>query len=169
MKQNIVLIGIMGCGKSTLGKELAKQLDMTFVDMDEIIETEAEMTITELFSRFGESCFRDKETALCRRLSQEQGLIISTGGGIIGRPENMEALKSTGYVIFLDRDPNLILRTIDSTNRPMIRDNPQRLLELHAQRLPLYRNYADLIFNNDSTLHAAITSLVASLEREKKR
>ena len=159
MKQNIVLIGIMGCGKTSLGKELAKRLSMTFIDMDEKIETEAGMTITEMFSQFGESYFRDQETKLCHHLSEQSGLVISTGGGIVGRPENMEALSHTGQILFLDRDPEIILRTIDASNRPMIRENPQRLLELHQQRLPLYRTYADLIVTNNGTLDEALASL----------
>ena len=159
MKQNIVLIGIMGCGKTSLGKELAKRLSMTFIDMDEKIETEAGMTITEMFSQFGESYFRDQETKLCHRLSKQSGLVISTGGGIVGRPENMEVLSHTGQILFLDRDPEIILRTIDASNRPMIRENPQRLLELHQQRLPLYQKYADLIVTNNGTLDEALASL----------
>jgi len=159
MKQNIVLIGIMGCGKTSLGKELAKHLSMTFVDMDEWIEAEAKMTITEMFAQWGESYFRDQETELCHRLSEQSGLVISTGGGIVGRPENMEALGRTGQILFLDRDPQIILRTIDTSNRPMIRENPQRLLELHQQRLPLYRKYADLIVTNNGTLDEAMASL----------
>ena len=159
MKQNIVLIGIMGCGKTSLGKELANRLSMTFIDMDEKIETEAGMTITEMFSQFGESYFRDQETELCHRLSKQSGLVISTGGGIVGRPENMEALGRTGHILFLDRDPEIILRTIDASNRPMIRENPQRLLELHQQRLPLYQKYSDLIVTNNGTLDEALASL----------
>ena len=85
MKDNIVLIGIMGCGKSSLGKQLAKRLSKTFVDMDAVIEKEAGMTITQMFETFGEPYFRDKETELCRRLSKQTGLVISTGGGIVGR------------------------------------------------------------------------------------
>ena len=95
MKKNIVLVGILGCGKSSLGKKLAKRLSMEYVDMDAVIEEEAQMTITDMFARFGESYFRDKETELCRRLARRQGLVISTGGGVIQRPENMEALKET--------------------------------------------------------------------------
>ena len=159
MKQNIVLIGIMGCGKTSLGKELANRLSMTFIDMDEKIETEAGMTITEMFSQFGESYFRDQETKLCHRLSKQSGLVISTGGGIVGRPENMEVLSHTGQILFLDRDPEIILHTIDASNRPMIRENPQRLLELHQQRLPLYQKYSDLIVTNNGTLDEALASL----------
>ncbi|MBQ8588840.1 MAG: shikimate kinase [Firmicutes bacterium] len=167
MKDNIVLTGIMGCGKTSLGKELADRLSMTFVDMDAIIEEESNMTISEMFSMYGEPYFRDRETELCHRLSDQTGLVISTGGGIIGREENMNALGRTGSVIFIDRDPNIIIRTIDASNRPMIRDNPQRLLELHAQRLPFYQKYADMIFPNNGTLEEAINSLMIQLKKGK--
>ena len=164
MKDNIVLIGIMGCGKTSLGKQLAKRLSMTFVDMDKLIEQEAGMTITQMFEQFGESYFRDKETELCQRLSSQTGLVISTGGGIIGREENMAFLGRTGRVVFLDRDPNIIIKTINASNRPLIRDNPQRLLEIHAQRLPLYRKYSDLTIPNNRSFREAITALMDNLK-----
>lgn len=169
MKDNIVLTGIMGCGKTTLGRLLADRLSMTFVDMDALIEEEMQMTIIELFTQFGEPYFRDKETELCHRLAKRSGLVISTGGGIIGREENMKALGRSGQIVFVDRDPKIIIETIDASNRPLIRDNPRRLLELHAQRLPLYRKYADLIFTNNTTIDNAIVSLMTLLQNNEKR
>ena len=154
MKKNIVLVGILGCGKSSLGKKLAKRLSMEYVDMDAVIEEEAQMTITDMFARFGEPFFRDKETELCRRLARRHGLVISTGGGVIQRPENIEALKETGLVVFVDRSPWTIIETIDVSNRPLLRENPQRLFELYARRLPLYRKYADVIFSASGHGHS---------------
>ena len=169
MKDNIVLIGIMGCGKSSLGKQLAKRLSLTFVDMDAMIEKEAGMTISQMFEEFGESYFRDKETELCHRLSGQSGLVISTGGGIIGREENMTALSESGRIIFIDRDPQIIIRTINAEKRPLIRDNPQRLLEIHAQRLPLYRKYADITVTNNGTFREALQRLTSAVTKYNKR
>ena len=163
MKKNIILVGILGCGKSSLGKKLAKRLSMEYVDMDAVIEEEAQMTITDMFARFGEPYFRDKETELCRRLARRHGLVISTGGGVVQRPENMEALKETGLVVFVDRSPWTIIETIDVSNRPLLRENPQRLFELYARRLPLYRKYADVIFKNRGSLRQAAVTLMREL------
>ena len=169
MKDNIFLIGIMGCGKSSLGKQLAKRLSMTFVDMDAVIEKEAGMTITQMFETFGEPYFRDKETELCRRLSKQTGLVISTGGGIVGREENMTVLGETGTIIFIDRNPSIIIRTINAEKRPLIRDNPQRLLDIHKQRLPLYRKYADRIVPNNRSFREAINRLMADITENSER
>ena len=169
MKDNIVLIGIMGCGKSSLGKQAAKRLGMTFVDMDARIEQEAGMTISQMFETFGETYFRDKETELCHRLSTQSGLVISTGGGIVGREENMEALRKTGRIIFIDRDPEIIVKTINAAKRPLIRDNPQRLFEIHQQRLPLYRKYADLTLSNNRSFYEAIRRLMAEIKKCSKQ
>ena len=169
MKDNIVLIGIMGCGKSSLGKQLAKRLSMTFVDMDALIEKEAGMTITQMFSDFGEPYFRDKETELCHRLAGQSNLVISTGGGIVGREENMTALSESSRVVFIDRDPQIIIKTINAEKRPLIRDNPQRLLEIHTQRLPLYRKYADITVKNNGTFREAIQRLTSAVTRYNKR
>ena len=103
-KENIVLIGMPSCGKSTLAREIATLTGRTLIDTDENIEKDAKMTIPEIFETYGEKYFRDLESKLIASLSQSQGLIISTGGGAVLRSENVENLKKNGVVCFLDRD-----------------------------------------------------------------
>ena len=91
---NLVLIGMPGCGKSTIGKKTAKEIGKTFVDLDKEIEKEAKMTIPEIFERYGESRFREIEQEVCARIAKEHGQVISCGGGIIKNAENMEKLQA---------------------------------------------------------------------------
>lgn len=134
---NLVLIGVMGSGKTSVGRMLARRLKLQFVDMDAEIE-EKHGAITGIFEREGEECFRDIESAMARELADRAGLVISTGGGIVKRSENMEALKRTGLVLFLDRPVSTILKKLDVSHRPLLRDNPQRLHDIFSERYPLY-------------------------------
>lgn len=134
---NIILTGIMGCGKTTVGHMLGKRLNMKFMDMDEEIEQE-HGTITGIFEREGEAHFRDIESAMALKLANLDALVISTGGGIVKRSENMEVLKKTGLVFFLDRPTEIILKKLDVSHRPLIRDNPLKLHDILAERYPLY-------------------------------
>ena len=101
---NLVLIGMPGSGKSTVGKILSKMLCMPLVDTDALVEQTAGKTIPELFAQEGERAFRDRETAAARQAAKLDNTVIATGGGIILRPENMEALAATGLIFFRDRD-----------------------------------------------------------------
>lgn len=101
MKQNIVLIGMMGCGKTTVGKRLSEQLNMPFIDTDVLIE-ETYGPIPKLFER-GEDYFRDAESKIISEIASFEGAVISTGGGVVLREENVKALKEKGFLIFIDR------------------------------------------------------------------
>ena len=147
--KNIVLIGFMGCGKSTVGRELQQRLGYPLVDMDHAIEERAGKPITAIFADDGEPAFRDMETALLRELNDPQAprRIISTGGGVVGRAENRVLLKDLGYVVWLYAPPATVLeRTSKNRNRPLLRtDNPAAKIEaLMAEREPLYQETAHL-------------------------
>jgi shikimate kinase len=149
LPENIVLIGIMGCGKSTVGRELQQRLGYRLVDMDHEIERIAGKPITAIFEEDGEECFREMETRLLRELaaSPDQQRIISTGGGVIGREENRHMLRDLGYVVWLDAPPRVILeRTGKSRNRPLLltQDPAEKLGKLMEQRAPLYQETASL-------------------------
>lgn len=139
--RNIVLIGIMGCGKTTIGAILAERLGRPFLDMDACI-TERHGPIPELFAR-GENVFRDVESAMAAELGARQGLILSTGGGVVLREENMVSLKQNGFVIFLDRPVADIIETVDTTTRPLLAEGAEKLHALMAVRYPLYLKHAD--------------------------
>lgn len=149
MKQrmgNIVLIGMPGTGKSLIGKLLAELTGKTLQDTDAKIEEEAKMTIPEIFEKEGESGFRDRESAICKKLGKERNLIIATGGGAILRPENVDALRQNGTLVHTTRS----IDKLPTRGRPLSK-NIETLKKMEAQRMPLYKAAADIIFRNNYT------------------
>jgi len=145
-KQSLVLIGMPSCGKTTLGKLLSKELGKTFVDTDDEIVKAANMPIPEIFEKFGEEYFRDLEAKVVAELSTKQGLVIATGGGVILRRENVEALKQNGSIIFIDRPLDLLITTDD---RPL--SSSRELLEKrYYERYATYCLSCDVRINADS-------------------
>jgi len=146
---NIVLIGFMGCGKTTIGRELRRLLGYPLADMDAIIEQRAGKPITRIFAEDGETAFRDLESGLLAELAgaEQPAQIIATGGGVVSRPENRVTLQRLGYVVWLIAPPNVIhSRTRHSNERPLLHgeDPITRISELLAQREPWYRQCAHL-------------------------
>ena len=144
--ENIYLIGLMGVGKTTIGKQLAKALQRPFYDSDRVIEDSMGVDIPTIFSYEGENGFREREQAVIRQLTGLSGVVMATGGGSIIRAENREALKSSGFVVYLQCSIDKILyRTRHDTQRPLLRtENPrQRLQTLLTQREPFYLECAD--------------------------
>lgn len=121
MKENIVLIGFMGVGKTSLGRLLAARLGRPFVDLDEKIESDAGMTIPEIFERHGESYFRELEKIAVRETAARKNIVIATGGGTVKDAENVRLLKSSGVLICLTTDPKEILRRTERKGeRPVL-------------------------------------------------
>ncbi|MBO5358953.1 MAG: shikimate 5-dehydrogenase [Clostridia bacterium] len=148
-KQSLVLIGMPSCGKTTLGKLLSKELGKTFVDTDDEIVKAANMPIPEIFEKFGEEYFRDLEAKVVAELSAKQGLVIATGGGVILRRENVEALKQNGSIIFIDRPLDLLITTDD---RPL--SSSRELLEKrYYERYATYCLSCDVRINADSDIN----------------
>ena len=161
---NLVLIGMPGSGKSTVGKILSKMLCMPLVDTDALVEQTAGKTIPELFAQEGESAFRDRETAAARQAAKLDNTVIATGGGIILRPENMEALAATGLIFFRDRDLEDIVGE-DHMGRPLVGKDPDKLRILYTQRIDLYRKYAQYTISDTKTAEEA-AARIAALYRE---
>lgn len=145
-KTNIVLIGLMGAGKTTVGKRLSALLGMAFTDCDENIERSFGK-ISDLFLK-GEQHFRDLESRIVKSLSMLDNIIISTGGGVVLRPENMEALRKKGVVFYLKRPVEDIIKTVDLADRPLVRDDPEKLYKILAEREHLYLKYSDHIIDS---------------------
>ena len=143
---NIVLIGMPGTGKSIIGKLLAELTGKTLQDTDAKIEEEAEMTIPEIFEKEGEAGFRDRESAICKKLGRERNLIIATGGGAILRPENIDALRQNGTLVHITRS----IDKLPTRGRPLSK-NIEALKKMEAQRMPLYKSAADITFRNNYT------------------
>lgn len=149
MKQqmgNIVLIGMPGTGKSLIGKFLAELTGKTLQDTDAKIEEEAKMTIPEIFEKEGEAGFRDRESAVCKKLGKERNLVIATGGGAILRPENVDALRQNGTLVHITRS----IDKLPTRGRPLSK-NIETLKKMEAQRMPLYKAAADITFRNNYT------------------
>ena len=151
MGKNIVLIGMPGCGKTTLGKILNKELSMEFYDMDNYIERKTDKKISELFEK-GENYFRDIESLACEELSKNKNVIISTGGGVIKIKENIDFLKENGIVIFIDRSVDDIIGDVDISKRPLLKEGKEKVLKLYEERYLLYKNYADEIVVNNKNI-----------------
>lgn len=150
--QNIILIGFMGCGKSTVGRELKRILHEPWIDTDQLIEQRAGCSITDIFATRGEEGFRQMETDVLQDLlSQiETSTVISTGGGAVLREENREILQKLGYVVWLRADAELIYqRTKKNRDRPILQTPDPRAVirELLATREPIYRQCAHLVID----------------------
>lgn len=161
---NVYLVGLMGAGKTSVGRILARRLNKVFVDSDHEIEGRTGVRIPVIFEIEGEAGFRRREAAVVQELVAQHGIVLATGGGAVLDAGTRRALHDTGTVVYLRADPKeLWMRTRHDRNRPLLRtENPLgRLEELYRQRDPLYREVAHLIVD---TGNQAIRSLVNRLE-----
>jgi len=146
-----VLIGLMGCGKSSVGRRLSERLNMPLIDLDDYIVEHAGINIPEIFERLGEEAFRDMESkALAETI--EKRAILASGGGVVLREANRQMLKSHPPVIWLKAAPEYLAKRIaGDANRPLIanQDTLKRLSALAAERYPLYEECADLVIDRD--------------------
>lgn len=150
---SIVLIGMPGCGKTTVGRALAEKLGRTFVDLDEEIVRRAGMPIPEIFAREGEAGFRERESALVREFGERTGLVVSTGGGVVTRRENYIPLKQNGLLLHLRRDP----AALPTDGRPLSQATAPE--ELWRRRAPLYAAFADGEIDNNGTLAGTLEQI----------
>ncbi len=145
---NIILIGIMGCGKTTVGKILAEKLNRKFIDLDEEIEKNTSMKISDIFDTYGEEYFRKIEEQTAEKFSNTNDLIISTGGGIVTKENAINCLKKNGTVIFIKRNLNEIIKCC-LKDRPLLKENPEAIFEIMKKRKNLYEKYSDFSVEND--------------------
>ncbi|WP_271197765.1 shikimate kinase AroK [Pseudomonas turukhanskensis] len=150
--RNLILVGPMGAGKSTIGRLLAKELRLSFKDSDKEIEQRTGANIPWIFDVEGEAGFREREQAVIGELCELDGVVLATGGGAVLRPENRSALRAGGRVVYLHTSVDQQLdRTSRDRNRPLLRTaNPGKVLaDLMRIRDPLYREIADVIIETD--------------------
>ena len=143
--KNIVLIGMMGCGKTTVGTLLARRLGMTLADTDQLIEAREGRSIPEIFAREGEEHFRALESALARELAGQEGLVVACGGGLPLREEAISPLWESGVVFWLFRDPGELYDSLDTAQCPLAQAGRAAFLERYAQREPIYRRWAHYV------------------------
>ena len=149
MDRNIVLIGLMGSGKTTLGKLLSLKLEMDFIDTDVLIEKEAKKTINEIFEMYGETLFRKLETKTIKTVSKYSDKVISTGGGAVENPKNMENLKKNSVLFYLYAPANeLYDRVKNDKHRPLLKThNPVATLKHLLKKREQFYNQADFVIN----------------------
>ena len=148
--KNIVLIGFMGCGKTTIGKELAKNINFNFVDTDCLIENKENLYIEQIFNIFGEQYFRKLEKQVYIGVSNLKSSVISTGGGCVKDKENIYHLKKSGTIIYLKATPDQIYENIKHNDtRPLLKgkDKLNAIYSLLDEREHLYNKYADIVFD----------------------
>lgn len=169
---NLILVGMMGSGKTTVGRALAKHMGRPFVDSDEEIQKRTGVTVTHIFDVEGEAGFRQREMAVIRDLLECSDMVLATGGGVVLAEQNRELLGQNGIVIYLRASVHdLWQRTRHDRNRPLLQtDDPHaRLTELYQQRDPLYRQVADIVVQSTKQSVQALTlHLVDEIERFRK-
>lgn len=167
-KRNIFLIGPMGAGKSTIGRQLAQMLNMDFLDSDTVIEERAGADIDWIFDLEGEEGFRKREEKIINELTQSQGLVLSTGGGSVMSKDNRNALSARGIVVYLETGiDKQFERTQRDKKRPLLQteDPYQVLVELAKVRNPLYAEIADItIQTNDQTAKVVATQIIDMMD-----
>lgn len=168
MKDNIILIGFMGCGKTSVGIRLSYRMKRTMVDTDKWIEKKQKMTITDIFDTYGEDAFRRMETECLKELIQAaDGQIISVGGGLPVREENHRLLRKLGRVIYLKVTPETVyLRLKDDTSRPLLQvEEPlDQICSLMEKRAPVYEACADVIVEaSELSFEEIISQILATV------
>lgn len=169
---NIFLVGLMGAGKTTVGRLLARRLKMRFIDSDHEVERRCGVKIPVIFEIEGEAGFRIREQQAIAELAALDGIVLATGGGVVLAEENRRRLAASGTVIYLSARPeDLYERVRQDRNRPLLaKGHPlARLRELHAERDPLYRLVADLVVETGSqSVQALVRDLFTQLEHRWK-
>jgi shikimate kinase len=163
--RNLILIGFMGSGKSSVGRELAKRWNFRFLDTDAMIRHKYDLSIPEIFAKHGENFFREAEYQALVRLRGITSTIIATGGGIVTQPRNLPLLRALGPVIWLSADQTTILdRVGKSAHRPMLNQaNPEEsVTRLLKERVPLYHQAADLRIETSELTHREVADRIVS-------
>ena len=156
---NIVLVGMPGCGKSSVGRLLAQKLGREFVDIDKEIEKRQNCTVPEIFARGGEEEFRRIETEVTEDVCKRSGLVIATGGGVVTRPENQFSLKCNGFTVYLKRD----IESLSTDGRPLSAAKGRE--KLFSERKHLYEGWSDITADNNGEIEACVSSITSSFDK----
>ena len=169
---NIVLTGMMGTGKTAVGKKLAQKLNMKYISTDEMIEKDVRMTIPEIFKKKGEPYFRDVETKAIKCLAMLDNFVIDTGGGVVQKSENMEELERNGVIICLTASPEVILRRTSKTDyRPLlnIEDSENEIRKLLKKREQFYKRCSRMIDTSNKGIEEVVDEIIKFLSESKRK
>jgi len=166
MERHIFLVGMPGSGKSALGRRVALELQMPYLDTDAYLSEITGMNTAQIYEAFGEDAFRDGETNLLRALINATPGIISTGGGTALRDENRKIMRSQGYIVLIDRPIEDILMDIRAEKRPLLAQKGREEIErIYNERMPVYRMIADIVLDNGNGFHNGL-SVLAGIARK---
>ena len=163
LTDKIVMIGMPGCGKSTLGEIFAKEINYNFCDMDNYIESISQETIPHLFEK-GEDYFREWETKACKEMSKLKRSVIACGGGVVKKDINMEILKKECLIIFIDRPVEIIVEDVNVKTRPLLKEGVHKVYDLYNERYNLYMKAADIRIENRGTIDEIILKIKSSVK-----
>lgn len=173
MKKNIVLTGFMGSGKSSVGVKLAERLNLDFVDMDREIEKVCGMTVSELFKRYGEQRFRSEEKLMARKLADQSGLVIATGGGVVLTEGNLDALRENGLVVNLEAKPEYIFQRVNRKKgtRPLLKKDltVEDIEAMIKSRQALYQQADLIIETSDKSIVEVVEEIMVHLREFEKK
>lgn len=169
--KNVYLVGMMGSGKTTSGRALAKLLALPFVDLDDRIVERAGHSVNDIFKTEGESYFRNMETELLNQVAEKANQVVATGGGIVVDPPNRERMRSTGLVIYLKTSLDILWERVkEKKDRPLLQssDPKKSLADLFYKRTPLYESSSDKVFLTDRKSPEAVALEIYKTCFEKK-
>lgn len=161
----IAFIGMMGCGKTSMSKEISKILSLEYISIDEEIEKASKSTITDIFDTYGEEYFRKIESKCLLKFINSNNCIVDCGGGIVINSKNIADLKDHDFtIVFIDRKPNQIIKDINMKNRPLIKKTPNKIYDIYNERIELYKLSADIIIENDKTYNEILLKIIDAIK-----
>jgi shikimate kinase len=169
--RTIVMVGLMGAGKTSIGKRLAQRLGLSFIDADHEIETAAGCTIEEIFERYGEAAFRDGERKIIQRLLERPPHVLATGGGAFIDPDTRARIKEAGISVWLKADLDVLVRRVSRrNNRPLLKRGEPRdvLARLMEQRYPIYAEADICIDTLDAPAESTVDRVIEAIDRRQR-